>query len=308
MTETEVMINGPAGVLAGTLSEPATLPRAVVIFLHGTGPMDRDENLPGQALNVFNTIAKALVDSGWASFRYDKRGCGKSAGDYQSAGHFDLVADARAVIAALRARRYAQIVLMGHSEGTLLAAELAASADGLVLLAPFVTSLRALLMGQAEQMQRQIDSAPGLSGWFSRRVIGLFGGAVALQRRLITKLDTTKAPVIRFMGRKVTAKSLREMLSLDIAEIYQSVRVPVLAVSGGKDIQCPPGDGARIADLTGGESLLIADLTHLLRLSDHDPGFGDYVRQLGQPVDPEMIGQVTAWLNARWSSRGDAHG
>ena len=308
MTETEITVDGPAGALVGTFLRPEGRVAGLVIFLHGTGPMDRDENMPGQALNVFNAIAERLAAAGWASFRYDKRGCGASGGDYLSTGHFDLVADARAVVAAMRSRGNQRIVLVGHSEGTLIAAELAAEVDGLVLLAPFVSPMRQILLAQAGRLQDEVNAAPGIMGGLTRRLVALFGGMVAIQRRLLAKLDRTEAPVIRYMGRKVAAKSLREMLALDLAAIYRAVRVPVLAVSGGKDIQCPPEDGPRIAEMTGGEAVLVPDMTHLLRLTDSAPGFADYARQLALPVDPAMIGQVIGWLGRQWPKAGEADG
>jgi uncharacterized protein len=51
------------------------------LILNGSGPLDRDSNMPGQDLNVAVAIADALAAVGVASVRYDKRGVGESDGD-----------------------------------------------------------------------------------------------------------------------------------------------------------------------------------------------------------------------------------
>ncbi len=95
MIEKEITIESSGLGLSGTVCLPEQEGRfPLVLMIHGTGPLDRDENMPGQQLNVFNAIAHCLVEEGIASLRYDKRGCGKSSGDYYRAGHSDLINDA----------------------------------------------------------------------------------------------------------------------------------------------------------------------------------------------------------------------
>jgi uncharacterized protein len=43
-------------------------------MLPGSGPLDRDENVEGQRLDIFNAIAHQLAQTGFASIRDDKRG------------------------------------------------------------------------------------------------------------------------------------------------------------------------------------------------------------------------------------------
>ncbi|MEO1081412.1 MAG: alpha/beta hydrolase [Pseudomonadota bacterium] len=93
-------ISGDA-TLSGSLVLPAegSAPRAVVVFVHGSGPQER--SLP---------LAKYFARSGIGAFVYDKRGVGKSGGRYEAAqavsGHnIDRLAeDAAAALAALRER------------------------------------------------------------------------------------------------------------------------------------------------------------------------------------------------------------
>ena len=73
-------------------------------MIHGSGPMDRNENMPGQSLNVFNTIAEHLAEKGIASLRYDKRGCGKSGGNYLGLVNTNLIVTVEPKKAPIKAR------------------------------------------------------------------------------------------------------------------------------------------------------------------------------------------------------------
>ena len=57
--------------LPGTLCLPDGDVRAVVVFVHGSGPQDRDETLGPN--RFFLSLAHAFAAEGIASLRYDKR-------------------------------------------------------------------------------------------------------------------------------------------------------------------------------------------------------------------------------------------
>lgn len=146
MRSSELRVASDGVELAATLTLPDVGDHpALVVCLHGTGPLDRNANMPGQVLDIFNTIAAHLASVGIACLRYDKRRCSESTGDYYTAGHVDLLDDALAVIDhAQQVGTFRRIYLLGHSEGTLLAVEasLQRPVRGLVLLSPFIKSRR----------------------------------------------------------------------------------------------------------------------------------------------------------------------
>lgn len=58
MIEHDISISSFGDRLEGTAclsSEDRRHP--LVLMIHGSGPLDRDENMKGQPLNVFNTLA-----------------------------------------------------------------------------------------------------------------------------------------------------------------------------------------------------------------------------------------------------------
>lgn len=303
MPEEALLVPSGDATLAATLTLPdAEGPCPVVLCLHGSGPLDRDENMPAQRLDVFNVLAADLARRGVATLRYDKRGVGESTGDYYAAGQTELLADAIASLDYLDHldRGFTKRIVLGHSEGTLLAARLSLvrPMDGLVLLNPFAQPMEEILMAQAAQLEIALRGAPGIGGWFARLLTRFTGGPVASQRKLLGRLRSSTHESFRVGGQRVPARSLRELIELVPAEIYAAVTVPCLVLGGEKDLQCSPEDVARVAELIGhgARAVVLDDLTHVLRRDAGEHTFLSYAKLIEQPVDPEVVEQVGAWV------------
>jgi len=304
MIEHELRIDAHGNRLSGTVCrpvEPGALP--VVLMIHGTGPLDRDENMSGQRLDVFNTIARRLAASGIASVRYDKRGCGRSTGNYLSAGQTDLLADAIAWIDALSTQSFCtgrSIFLLGHSEGCLIGPRASLERPhvaGLLLLCPTLAPIETVLMRQAAHIEREIDAMPAFRGSIYRLLVKLLGRPTRRQRRLIDRVVSTESTTLRVGLQPIAVKSLRELLALDARAIFEQVRCPMLLIGGAKDLQCDPADVAAIASLSDrAEAHIVPDLTHILRRDDRPPSFFGYAQLLRAPVDPKVLELIESWL------------
>jgi fermentation-respiration switch protein FrsA (DUF1100 family) len=114
-----------ADTLSGTILAPDTKATVVVLFIAGSGPTDRDgNNRAGVRTNCTKKLAEALARAGIASVRYDKRGIGaskKAAKSEQDLRFETYVEDAVAWVNWLKAKNiYTHIVIVGHSEGSLI--------------------------------------------------------------------------------------------------------------------------------------------------------------------------------------------
>lgn len=305
MLEHDITIDSDGISLSATVCLPEDKGRVpLVLMIHGTGPLDRDENMKGQRIDAFNTIARHLAPEGIASLRYDKRGCGHSSGDYYRAGHSDLVGDAVSSFDALRQFDFCdpdRIFVLGHSEGCVIAPQVSAkrpTVAGLILLCPFVDTVESILIKQAAQIQRDFDDLPGVNGLVRRLLSRMMGVTVAGQQHRIDKLKSSDAEMMRIGFQKIPAKSIRELTRLDPRAIFNRVTCPMLLIGGEKDIQCDPADVHRIADLAKGQvsAHVVQNLTHVLRCDARQPSVLSTGELLEKPMEPIVLALISAWL------------
>jgi pimeloyl-ACP methyl ester carboxylesterase len=290
--------SGPA-TLAGTLvAGDRTGPGPVVVLLSGSGPIDRDSNTKRLAIGVMGQIADHLAGEGLASFRYDKRGVGASSGDYKSTGFYDNVADAAAAVEGLRARTDIdpdQIFVIGHSEGALIATELAAADPrlaGVVLLAGTATQGEHVLRWQAEHVSASLPRPVKLLLRVLRQDV------LRTQSKRLAQIKATTGDTARIQLIKINARWFREFMAHDPAPSLASIQIPVLALTGSKDIQVNPDDIERICQLvpSGCSGQVIDDLTHLLRKDAGPPSVRTYKKQAKRPVDAELLATASTWI------------
>jgi uncharacterized protein len=292
--------------LTGTLTEVSN-PVAAAVVITGSGKLNRDSDARlghrGPFLlrtGVTRQVAEALSRANVATLRYDKRGVGASGGDYLSAGLTDNLADAGAAVRWLAAR-YPGLPLLavGHSEGTLHAARLAAdepAVAGAVLLSAPARDGEQILIWQFEKIVPTLPKAVTIIVKLTRRDLR------ALQRKRIEQLKTSRTDVIRINGARINGRWFREFLAHDPSADYARIEVPVLAITGGHDMQVPPEDVDVIRGLVRGgfEGDVTDDLSHLLRPDPNWKGPRAYRRSVRQPVSPKVLDLVTGWVAAHW--------
>ena len=122
-----ITLNTTTGALYGTLLLPKSkAPVPVVLIIAGSGPTDRDGNNPDGGRNdSMKRLALILAKNNIASVRYDKRGVAASkpaTPDERNLSIESYVADAQAWGQKLKTDpRLGQLILLGHSEGALVA-------------------------------------------------------------------------------------------------------------------------------------------------------------------------------------------
>jgi fermentation-respiration switch protein FrsA (DUF1100 family) len=301
MRELPVRLAGDT-VLAGTLSLPdAPAPVPAVAIASGSGPLDRDSNHRRARFDVSRQLAHALAEGGLASLRYDKRGVGESPGDWRRAGLGDNVEDFRAAVQTLADRPEVdpgRVLVAGHSEGALLAASVAAGGTpvaGAVLLSMSATPGDELLRWQARQI------APTLPAPV-RGLLRLF--RTDLEAKVAAnheKVRATTTDVARIGGARLNARWTREFLDHDPRDDLRRLAVPVLAVTGAKDLQVDPADLDTVATEVRGPVTIecVPDLTHTLRRQAGPASLRAYRRELREPVDPQLLDLVVRWCRAR---------
>ncbi|TDW01124.1 alpha/beta hydrolase family protein [Pseudobacillus badius] len=242
-----------------------------VLLIAGSGPIDRDGNgKKGKyPTNLYKELAAFFTELGFMTLRYDKRGTGKRQGDWRDAGLSDLLSDAKAAAAFLQGQpNVSKVIVCGHSEGTILATDLAATMaiDGCMLLSGGVDNLMEALIHQRKQAYRELLEMPGWKGWINRKLkVDEINEKKA--EKLLEKMKASKRDTIRVQGIKQPAKWFREHADYQTRAALQRVTCPVFALHGNKD---PLVDSTVLEELAGlvqGESEyhVVEDMEHGLR-------------------------------------------
>lgn len=95
----------------------------IALIIAGSGPTNADGNSPYFKSYTYKYIAEELGRNGISSVRYDKRGIGRSikSAPKESDLRFEMyVNDANTIINALHDKGYKKIIIIGHSEGSLI--------------------------------------------------------------------------------------------------------------------------------------------------------------------------------------------
>ena len=106
----------------GSIVEPKSRSNSsLVIFIGGSGPIDRDGNQSFMKCDMFKKLAYSLSEKGISSFRYDKRVVTQiRKGKLDKKITFDdFVSDAIAIIDFFESK-YNSIIIAGHSQGSLV--------------------------------------------------------------------------------------------------------------------------------------------------------------------------------------------
>jgi len=230
---------------------------------------------------------------------------GASDGEFLRAGLSDNLDDAKAALAALEAEtglESRRTCLVGHSEGALLATAMAAvdpALGGLVLLSCPARTGEQTLGWQAERIPATLPPAV-------RALLRLLHVDLAAKvRKNHAKLRATTTPVARLGGVRVNALWFREFLDYDPRPDLARTTAPVLAVTGSKDLQTPPEDVVAIASAAAGpvETVVVDDVSHILRSQSGAPTLRSYRKDVRRPVDQRLVQLVLRWLDQRTDAR-----
>jgi uncharacterized protein len=254
--ELEVEIETGSHVLSGTLTLPAGEgPFPAAVLISGSGRSDRDESLPGVAFRPFAQLVAELQALGIAALRYDDRGVGRSTGDFHSATAYDFADDAEAVAAFLAARPEIDpdaVGLIGHSEGGMVAPIVAARNDDIA----FVVSLAGTAVPGYEVLSGQLRDA--LAALPAEQRDAIYGSEIrsldltvgqdwpALEQLLrdehaamSSEQQAQVGPTDEYVSQGMIFYRgwLHTFATHDPATDWRNVRVPVLAIYGGRDVQ-----------------------------------------------------------------------
>jgi uncharacterized protein len=261
LAEEIVKIKVDGGNLEGTLVTPLTSEKCpVVLIIAGSGPTDRDCNSAiGLKTNSFKKLAEELAAKGIASLRYDKRFVGKSKVSQNPADVIfdDYVNDAVKWLDTLRGmdKRFSKTIVAGHSEGSLVGmlAVLKSKTNAFISLCGVSQTMDAVIL---EQLNRQ---APALTSQLS---------AIYEKWRKGEKTDTIP-PMLMSVANPYVRKFMVSQMDYIPKEEIRKVTIPILIVSGKKDIQVLPKEAEALSQANPKAQIkYFENMTHVLKDGD----------------------------------------
>lgn len=271
-----------------------------MVFIHGSGAVDRNENpdpelagahIRGLELNIFSDLATSLAEGGIGSLRYDKRGIGQSEGDFNTRRVDDLVNDIRAAIATLRADKRvdsSRILLVGHSEGGMLGPRVITHEPeiaGFVSCAGTVRNLLDIIRFQSEDaMKKAIEQG-------------------ADPEELEKQAAASIAALMESDAVDNSQGWLRDWFQTDMVATLNQVQCPVLIVQGDKDGQVPWVCALEMAEVLSKagnndvELALFANIDHLLKFEPLASIEGSYHKGAHRKTEPIVANTIVSWCN-----------
>jgi len=304
--------------LAGTLTlPPGKGPFPAAILLSGSGPHDRDESLVGH--RPFLVLADHLTRRGIAVLRFDKRGIGKSTGDYANATTADFASDAEAVLAYLKTRKEIdpkKIGFIGHSEGGMIAPMVATRSNDVawvVLLAGPALKGEDTLLLQSELILKTAgvnDGQIARTREFDKQTYTLVRqekDPAALESKLNALVQSSgmsaslPPAALQAQVRLMASPWFRFFLDYDPVPALRKTMCPLLALNGEKDLQIAPKEnlaGIQKALQEGGnKEFQTAELPGLNHLFQHCPtGSPTEYGGILETMAPEVLNAVSDWV------------
>lgn len=250
----EITINNMAIQLPGTLTYSAEN-QPLVIWVHGSGGVNRDGNTPNYIKQFRDEINKKEI----AFFSYDKRTANiKNVKFIQEDGIYfsDFVSDLKEVINKFKDdKRFSEIILAGHSQGSLIAMLALENVDKYISIAGAGETIDKTLV-------RQVTAQSPAFGKLTEQYIKELkenGSIKSVNPNLMSLFAPQNQPF------------LISWMNLDPIKEITKVKIPTLIINGDKDIQVQISDAENLKKAKPDATLvIIKNMNHPLKNIEKD--------------------------------------
>ena len=261
----------------------------VVLYVHGSGNIDRDGN-QGQFIQpaYIKQLSAELNKRGIGVLRYDKRTANLNNREYLSGIQFtDYVDDLRIIIKAFDTdERISGIHLIGHSQGSLVAA---------------------LALKESDLNIKSLISLCGPADGFGKVIVDQVSaqneGLGKIAQNHVDELMATQQikevnPFLASVFKKENQSFFYSWMQYDPTEVIAQIEVPFLAIGGGYDSQVPLTDAEKLAQNTkNGMHIIIKNMNHVLKELDQESDNLKSYQNDDFQVHDELVNILVAHLN-----------
>ena len=263
----------------------------LVIIVAGSGPTDMNGNNKLYENNSYKMLAEALKEKEISSYRYDKRGVGKSLGKISSENEikfYDYVRDLIEIISHFKKLdKFKNITIIGHSEGSLVGmlACQKFNVEGYISIAgPAKTILKTL--------KRQLSFQPGFIQSMSQPI---------LEKLENSELVDSIPPLLMSIFRPSIQSYLIDWDAYDPVKEISKIDIPILIIHGTTDIQVEVEDAIMLNNSSEGSKLqIIEGMNHVFRQASDNRLLN--LQTYGNPelpIDNNMVNIISEFIDKK---------
>ena len=268
----------------GVIQLPGTLTYTVeksplLIWVHGSGGVDRN----GSPTNYIQQFREAINKENIAFFSFDKRTSNpKNASFLTDILIDDFISDVEVVIAHFKDdARFTSIILVGHSQGSLLAMTASKNADKYISVAGAGESIDKTIIRQVTNQN------------------ALFGEITAQHFKELKETGSIKEvnPNLLSLFAPQNLLFMSSWIEINPVDEIKKVNIPTLIIQGDKDIQVQILDAHNLSKAKpDAQFVIIKDMNHVLKTIEKDEdNLSSYVSDKF-PISEEFIKVITNFV------------
>lgn len=272
----------------GTLLIPETQEKPILtIIIGGSGPTDRNGNQQFMGNNALKFLAESLYEEGIASFRYDKRllKLMKNRTFTEEDIRFnDFIKDAQdAVSFFYKANAFSKIVIIGHSQGSLVGMVAAQkNVDGFISIAGAGQEIDDVIVSQIEKQ------SPGLKE----------NARISFDDLRANGIAANYSPYLASIFRPQLQPFIISWMQYNPQTEIKKLSIPILIINGDKDLQVMVNEAQLLKDAQPNAQLaIIENMNHLLKkVEEGDLENSKTYNEPNLPIMPEVVTIIVQFL------------
>ena len=280
----EITIHNQAIQLPGTLTYSSEK-QPLIIWVHGSGQIDRNGNQPtvNVKANYIKQFRDAVNKENIAFFSYNKRTANiKNTAFLKDTQIKDFALDANEVITHFKNNRnFPQIILVGHSQGSLVAMLSAEKADKYISIAGAGETIDQTIVKQITEQSAE------------------FGKIAAEHFKELKETGKVAnvAPNLLSIFAKPNQAFWVSWLALDPINEIKNIKKPILIINGDKDLQVKI-DNAKKLHVANSKSelFIIENMNHVLKdIQKEEDNLKSYYTS-DYPISEKLIQTIVSFV------------
>lgn len=284
----DILLKNDSIQLPGTLTYTKNeTPQPLVIFIHGSGNVDRNGNQAGLSnANYIKQLSDSLALRNIAFYRYDKRTATPSNIKFiMKALYFEkFVEDAELAIKHFKDdKRFSNITLIGHSQGSLIA----------MLASKHTVNKYISLAGPANTIDVSIVKQIKLQNGDSLATLVKAHFKELRETGTIKNVD----PNLLSLFNAQNIPFIKSWMAYNPTEEIKALNIPVLILNGTKDLQVFENDAKALhAAKTESQLIMIKDMNHVLKTITNNADNKKSYSAPNFPLSKKLITVLTKFI------------